>query len=302
MINKFQPYFLQRIDQHLLTHYPVIWQTRIHWIAFYTASLCFSFMLLGDWFDHEPSQSACGPDGEEMDMAIFFPIPLIMTLLATGYWLHTQHQQKIDYSKLSSLAFLGVTLLNYLCISLIFLPVTALVISTLDYSGDIAQARKILHALWFYATPIALLPFIIRHFRAIEMLLVFCGGIVYAIFLGITLNLIDRQLLDQAPAIFTFNYLLFGGFVVTIFKRKSGHQTAKRWLLYLVFFLPLVMPALFTWVGYFQDWRQAYEMLRLAVGVESFWLHNGVIAAMLITYGLSISFFYKSLECPPNQR
>lgn len=308
LVKKIKPVVLQKLDNYLLTHYPIIWQTKIHWIAFYSLGLFGLFYIFGDVFDYEPKPSVIEPldrmgrpllyDGR--DPRFFGTTPSVLAVLVVFFWLYTQSRHKLDYSRLRLKGFMAITWLNYTCLVLIFLPVWGLALSTQDISYNLYFILRTFQSLLFCVVPLAVLPFIIRHFSIIEIILVVFAGVIYCILMGIGLSIIDRELFDQMPVIFAMSYACIGWWVIQKFKAKTFQQNTKRLSLFLVLALPLVIPVTLYWIGYFRYLRQAYSLLTFRH--SDILLSTGAIALLLVLYGLTIGWLHKAMEEPMRKK
>lgn len=291
-----KPAFLKKLDNYLLTHFPAIWQSKIIWVAFYSFSLFGLFYFFGDRFDYEPEYDAYYYEGK--DRLFFSYIPMFLTVVMVFYWLYVQFQQKIDYSKLSIGGFVGITLLNFLCISLMFLPALGLAYSTFDLTRTLTNSLVTIQVFLTMATAGAVLPFIIRQHSIIEVVLVVFAGVIYCFGVGLTLSFTRVNYVEGINAIYVVNLLLFVGIVVYKFATKTYSQQTKRIALLCLLALPIAFPTFLHYAGMYYSLDKAYESIfsrRTLFSVE--WL-VGNILVLLVVYGIAARFLYRSMLFP----
>jgi len=301
-----KPEFLKKLDNYLLTNSPVLWQSRIIWVAFYSLTLFGIFFMFGDAFDFEPYYSYEYNykyyHGEKNDQMIFFFIPMFLSVLMLCYWLYTQFQQRIDYSKLSLLGFFGTVLLNFICVGLIFLPTFGLTISTIDVGRVMESSMEGFQRVLTFAVAASILPFMIRQFSLIEMVLTVFFGFIYC--LGVTLvlvGLLEIRKESLTVSFLVFNYLVFLGYVLVKFGNRTYTQQTKRLALLCVLALPLIIPAFVSYLG-FHGWRSfeySYEYTFGFKGREfsSLWIVSSVVVVLAI-YGWLARFIYRATLFP----
>lgn len=301
-----KPEFLKKLDNYLLTHFPVIWQTRIIWVAFYSLALFGLFFMFGDYFDYEPLEHYDYKYryyyGENNDLTIFGVIPMFLSVLMLFYWLYVQFQQKIDYSKLSMGDFMSTVFLNFMCVGLIFLPVTGLVMSTLDLGNAQESAFEMLQRIMTVAMAATVLPFVIRHHSLIEMVLTLFFGFVYC--LGVIMLFAGVMEIRESEAIvgfLIFNYFVFLGYVLVKFANRTYTQNTKRLALLCLMALPLVIPAFVSYLG-FHGWRSIEYSYQYTLGFKgrefsSLWVVSSVGVVMTI-YSLLAYFMYRAMLFP----
>lgn len=295
--DKIKPEFLKRLDHHLLVNYPAIWHSRIIWVAFYSFSLFGLFYLFGDHFDEEIDMTH-SYFYEGSDFVMFIGIPMFLATLMGLYWLYTQYQQKIDYSKLSLGGFLGIAGLNFLCITLIFFPVVGLALSTLDTASNQASAMATIQMFLSMATFTSVLPFILRQYTIIEIVLVIFFGFIYGSLVGGILASIFQE---AAFGLYIVNLLLFAAYAGQKFYHKTYNQNTKRLALFCLLVLPSLFPMLLHFFGIYESYGAAYLAVAysdhetLFFGVK--WLLTNVVAVIVI-YGLITRFMYRSMVVP----
>lgn len=310
-----KPEFLKKLDNYLLTNFPVIWQSKIIWVACYSLTLFTLFYFFGDRFDYEPFEHGEYNYSykERSDRMIFGAIPLFLSILMSFYWLYTQYQQKIDYSKLSLVGFTGTVLLNFVCIALIFLPVLGLTYSTLDFGRQLEESWENVQMILTVAVAFAMLPFILRQYKIIETVLVLFFGVVYCIGVAFVFaGLLEVKGENELVAIFMLNYFAFLGYVLYNFANRTITQNIKRLALLCMLALPFVLPALVYYTGsyhYFNGYHRYYSLERsyeFAFGFKGHpfnmqWLVFNIGGA-LTTYSLLAYFMYRAMVFPVKRK
>lgn len=303
-----KPEFLKKIDNYLLINYPIIWQSRILWIGAYSLVLFTLFYLFGDRFDYEPYYN--GERSyyyhERQDVTMFAILPLFLSILTLFYWLYIQYQQKIDYSKLSLGGFTSTIVLNFVCVVLIFAPAIALAYSTLDFTRNLTNAWLAIQTTLTLGTAAAILPFILRQYSIIETVLVIFFGVVYCIGVAFVFAGILEVKGDGAMvAIYVINYFAFLGYVLVKLANREITQNIKRLALLCVLALPMVIPALAHYAGYYSHYRveRAYEYA-LGFKGDPFTLKWMVlhVATALTAYSLLAYFMYRSMVFPVKRK
>lgn len=302
-----KPEFLKKLDQYLLTHFPVIWQSKIIWVAFYSLSLFGVFMLFGDYFDWEPLHKYYAGShynyyyhNEHNDRLIFSIIPLFLSILMLFFWLYTQFQQKIDYSSLSGVGFLSNVFLNFSCVVLIFLPAIGLSYSTLDLGNQLHSSLEMIQRVLMLSLAASILPFIMRQYSLIEMVLVVFVGFAYCIGLLIVATIVfEAKGEETITGILVVNFLFFTGVVIRKFATRTYTQQTKRLALLCVLVLPLIVPAFIYYTGYHNSMKNSYDF---ALGFKGKlfsikWLVTNVLST-LVLYGVIAHFMYRKMLFP----
>lgn len=298
--NKIKPEFVKKLDNYLLANFPAIWHTKIIWVAFYSLSLFGLFYFFGDRFDTEPDEYN-SYYYESGDYAMFVGIPTFLTILMIFYWLYTQYQQKIDYSKLSLGGFFGIAVLNFLCVALIFLPVLGLAYSTLDTERNLMAAQVSIQGFLSMATFMAVLPFIIRQYKIIEIVLVIFFGFIYCLIIG---GVFVDILREDATAVYVANLLVFAGYAAYKFSNKTFNQNTKRLALLCILILPVLFPTLLYYVGVYNSLGTAYIALAFREDLGFFglrWLLGNIIA-ILFVYSVATRFMYQAMLFPMRKK
>ncbi|WP_299455231.1 hypothetical protein [uncultured Microscilla sp.] len=302
-----KPEFLKKIDNYLLVNYPVLWQSRILWVGTYSLALFALFYFFGDRFDYEPYENGefSYYYHERQDRVMFGILPLFLSILTLFYWLYTQYQQKIDYSKLSLGGFTATTLLNFACVVLLFLPAIGLAYSTLDFPRNLENTWLGIQTVVTLATAASILPFILRQYTIIETVLVIFFGFVYCIGVALVFaGILEVKGDSVMVTIFVINYLAFLGYVLVKFAKREITQNLKRLALLCVLALPLVVPAFTYYAGYY-NYRieRAYEYA-LGFKGDPFTLKWMVlhVVTVLTTYSLLAYFMYRSMVFPVKRK
>jgi len=303
-----KPEFLKRADQYLLTHYPIIWQTRIIWVAFYSLSLFALAYFFGDYFDHEPGEILYPELSiernhyyiDEKDDLGFGRIPLFLSGLVMVYWLYIQYQQKIDYSKLKIIGFLGTTLLNFICIGLILLPAIGLSYSAFDSERVLNHGLRMIQLVLTLSLSATILPFFIRQFSFIEIVAVIFIGIVYCFLISILLSFLDIHAKKTAFGVYLINYLILMGVASYRFYVSTYTQYTKRILLLCIMGFTFIFPYVLYLFGVYPSVNDAY--LGVAPRQQFFHITNQWLVAHILVvlgiYGMFSYFIYRSLLFP----
>jgi hypothetical protein len=295
--DKIKPEFLKRLDHHLLVNYPAIWHSRIIWVAFYSFSLFGLFYLFGDHFDEEIDMTS-SYFYEGSDFVMFIGIPMFLATLMGLYWLYTQYQQKIDYSKLSLGGFLGIAGLNFLCVALIYFPIIGLALSTLDTPSNQASALLSIQMFLGMATFTSVLPFILRQYTIIEIVLVIFFGFIYSLVVG---GLLAGMFNEASLVMYVINLFAFAGYAGYKFYNKTYNQNTKRLALFCLLLLPGLFPMILHFFGIYDSYAAAYlavsqsEDNAMFFGIK--WLLTNVVAIIVI-YSLITRFMYRSMVVP----
>ncbi len=308
MINSdlIKPTFLKRLDHYLLTHFPIIWQSRIIWVAFYSLSLFALAYFFGDYFDQEPGEiiyrdSDLGYNYylvDQRDFLGFYQIPLFLSVLTMVYWLYLQYQQKINYSRLSIGGFLGVTLLNFACIALLLLPVAGLAYSAFDVTTLLNKALTGVQLILTLGLPVVMLPFIIREFSLIEIVLVIFAGVVYCFLLTIVLSVFKVNSSEGVLGVFLLNFVVLFGLVLVRFYRKTYTQQTKRLALVCVLSFTVIFPYLLYLLDVYYNTYDAYTGVADRHHLFTLkWLVAHILVVLGV-YGLGAYFMYRSLLFP----
>lgn len=295
--DKIKPEFLKRLDQHLLVNYPAIWHSKIIWVAFYSLSLFGIFYFFGDYFDEEMNSSN-SYFYEGSDFVMFIGIPMFLATLMGLYWLYTQYQQQIDYSKMSLGQFIGIAGLNFLCIVLIYFPIVGLVLSTLDSANNQASAMFAIQMFLGMATFTSVLPFILRQYTIIEIVLVIFFGFIYGSVVGGILAAIFQE---AAFVMYVLNLLAFAAYVGYKFYNKTYNQNTKRLALFCLLVLPSLFPMMLNFLGVYESYSAAYLAITYSNGDSLFfgvkWLFTNIVAIILL-YSLITRYLYKAMIVP----
>ncbi|WP_299455229.1 hypothetical protein [uncultured Microscilla sp.] len=296
--DKIKPEFLKRLDHYLLVNYPAIWHSKIIWVAFYSLSLFGLFYMFGDHFDQEASNTAHHYFYEGDDFVMFIGIPMFLATLMGLYWLYIQYQQKIDYSKLSLGGFIGIAGLNFLCMALIFLPIVGLALSTLDRPSNQTSAMFMVQMFLSMATFTSVLPFILRQYKIIEIVLVIFFGFIYSMVVG---GLLAEIFNKAALGMYVVNLLAFAAYVGHKFYHRTYNQNTKRLALFCLLVLPGLFPVMLHLLGIYSSYGAAYLAMAYNSEGELFlglkWLLTNIVAIILI-YSLITRFMYKSMVAP----
>ena len=308
--NIIKPEFLKKLDNYLLTHFPILWQSRIIWVAFYSLTLFGVFFMFGDAFDFEPyydyDYKYYRYYAEKNDLMIFFFIPVFLSILMLCYWLYTQFQQKIDYSKLNLGGFFGTVLLNFVCVGLIFLPALGLSLSTIDISGVMKSALEGFQRVLTLAVAASILPFIIRQYSLIEMVLTLFFGFIYCLgAMVVMVGVLEIRGEKFTVGFLVFNYLVFLGYVLVKFGNRTYTQQTKRLALLCVLALPFIIPAFVSYLG-FHGWRSFEYAYEYAFGFKGreftgLWMASSIGAALVI-YSFLAHFIYRATLAPIRKR
>ncbi|HAS41033.1 MAG TPA: hypothetical protein DCS93_11155 [Microscillaceae bacterium] len=302
-----KPEFLKRADQYLLTHYPMIWQTRIIWVAFYSLSLFTLAYLFGDYFDHEPGEILY-PDldvgynhylVDRQDRLAFGQIPLFLSALAVFYWLYIQYQHKIDYSKLNVAGFLGVIALNFACIVLILLPAVGLAFSAFDITRLLNEVLRDVQITLTLGLSAAVLPFIIREFSLIEIVLVVFAGFVYCFLIAIGLRLLlGINFNSGVTGALFLNFWVFVAIISVRFYQKTYTQQTKRLALLCLLSFTLAFPYALYLLDVYPNVNRAYREIAHRHHIFTLkWLAANIFV-VLSMYGMFVYFMYRSLLFP----
>ncbi|OJJ20532.1 hypothetical protein BKI52_18940 [marine bacterium AO1-C] len=304
--DQIKPEFLKRADQYLLTRYPIIWQSRIIWVAFYSLSLFTLAYLFGDYFDFEPDR-VLYPQLEHdynrylidrQDRLAFAQIPLFLSVLTIFYWLYVQYQQNINYSKLNIAGFLGVTLLNFVCVVLMLLPVVGLAYSAFDVTKLLNEALKNIQFILTLGLSAVILPFIIREFSLIEIVLVVFTGFVYCFLVAIALNVIGMHSTGDVMGVFFLNFTVFVGMISARFYQRTYTQQTKRLALLCLLSFTLIFPYALYLLDVYPSVNRAYNGVANHYRLFAFeWLATNIFVVLSI-YGLFTYFMYRSLLFP----
>ncbi|OJJ20531.1 hypothetical protein BKI52_18935 [marine bacterium AO1-C] len=295
--DKIKPEFLKKLDQHLLLHYPAVWHSKIIWAAFYAITAFTGIYFLGDYVDSEPYINQYQ---ESSDFGWFFSVGIFLSGLMVIYWLYLQFQQKIDYSKLSFGKFLGVLFLNYANIILLFLPLVALITGgVLDLEHDQNTAWGSWHAVLYGAMPLSALPFVIRQFKLIEMILTAFFGFVYCLMIALVVLLFNDSIsggvMKQLPFIYILNFVAIGAFVVFKFNAKVYTQQTKRLGFLLLLTYPIVVPLSFFYIGDILTWGYYGRGPKMS---EALIVGYAMVALMLVAYAVFTRFIYRQMMFP----
>lgn len=305
--NLIKPAFLKRADRYLLTHYPIIWQSRIIWVAFYSLGVFALAYYIGDYFDIEVNPLVDEPHSfgnhsdyfnEINDLVFFTYIPLFLSGLMVLYWLYTQFQQKVDYSKLSVVSFLGTTLLNFACIVLMFLPVLGLSEATLDSQTNFRYGMLYVQLVISLGLPIAILPFIIRQFSLIEIVVVVFAGFAYCVAIALGLSLMGVKDFEGVMGVYFVNYVVLTGITLTYFVRRTYTQHSKRLMLLCLLCFPLIFPTLLHFGGAYYNLKDAYRGISdedALFTLKWLLLH---ITTVLVIYSVVVRFIYRATLYP----
>lgn len=304
--NLIKPKFLSKADQYLLTHYPIIWQTRIIWVAFYSGVFFVLAYFFGDHFDAEcidmtfPSDPGvvdeCYEEGN--DWLFFSRMPLFLSSLVLCFWLYAQYQQAIDYSKLSLLGFISIILLNFTCMVFIFLPVWGISLSTFDVETHLTWSQVYVQGFVTMGLAAVVLPFILRQFTLIEMVLVVLFGFGYCAAIALVLNLLDIKDTNDLYRVYFVNYLFFGLVFCLRFWQRTYTQQTKRLALLCLLTLPLVLPMLWAFTGVYDSLEEAFIALASVKSLlTARWLVVHILT-VLVMYSLVARFIYRSLIFP----
>ncbi|EAY28945.1 hypothetical protein [Microscilla marina] len=294
--DKIKPEFLKRLDHYLLVHYPAIWHSKIIWVAFYSLSLFGLFYMFGDHFDQEVDNTMQHYFYEGNDFVMFIGIPMFLATLMGLYWLYIQYQQQIDYSKLSLGKFVGIAGLNFLCMALIFLPVVGLALSTLDNPSNQTSAVMVIQVFLSMATFTSVLPFILRQYKIIEIVLVIFFGFIYSMVVG---GLLAGIFNEAALGMYVINLLVFAAYVGHKFYHKTYNQNTKRLALFCLLMLPGLFPIILHLLGVYGSYETAYLAVNKGdggfLGIK--WMLTNIVAIILI-YSLITRFMYQSMVAP----
>ena len=297
---KMKPEFLKKLDQHLLLHYPSIWHSKIIWTGFYAIVAFTSIHLLGDFVDSEPDYLDYVPYHEGSDFGWFFGLGMFLTGLMVIYWLYLQFQQKIDYGKLSFGKFLGVLILNYANIVLLFLPLVAMITGgILDLEPDQNSAWSSWHLVLYGAMPLSALPFVIRQFKLIEMILTAFFGFIYCLVITLVAFLFNGSfgggIMQQLPFLYILNFAAIGVYTILKFSTKEYTQQTKRLGLLLLLTFPMAAPLSFFYFGDIAVWWvhtrviETYDVMAMAYTF---------VVLMLVAYAIFTRFMYRQMMFP----
>lgn len=301
-----KPEFLKKLDNYLLTNFPILWQSRIVWVGFYSLTLFGLFLLFGDAFDFEPyynyEYNYQHYSGEKNDFTVFSLIPIFLSVLMLCYWLYTQFQQRVDYSKLNLLGFLSTVVLNFACVCLIFSPAFGLTLSTIDISDVMESSMEVFQRVMTLAVAASVLPFMIRQFTLIEMVLTLFFGFIYC--LGVVLVFVGVFEIREEEASVSFlvmNYFVFLGYVLLKFSNRTYTQNTKRLALLCVLALPFVIPTFLHYLG-FHGWRSFEYAYSYTFGFKGrefseLWMVSS-IGVVLGIYGVLARFMYRATLYP----
>lgn len=290
-----KPEFLKKLDKYLLLHYPAVWHSKIIWVAFYAVIAFAGVYFLGDFVDAEPHPEEYL---ERNDFAWFFILGAFLSSLIVIYWLYLQFQQKIDYGKFSFGKFLGVLALNYGSIILLFVPLLAMVYGgVLDVERDQSAAVNTWYSILYAAMPLSALPFVIRQFKLIEMVLTVFFGFLYCLVvasLSIFLNdFFGGGIMKQLPLIFILNFIAITVFVVVRLNRSDYTQQTKRLGLLLILTFPIIMPLLTFFLA-----DLSFEPRREIKAYEAWAIGYAFVGLMLVIYAAFTRFMYRKMMFP----
>lgn len=279
---------LRRLDHYLLINHPTIWQSKILWVAFYSLTLFGLFYLLGDGLDYEPEPGSVAIY-ENGDYQMFYVFPRFLTVLMLLYWLRGQSRQKVDYSLLSAGGFLNITILNFLCVALMFLPALGLAYSAFDTGGNLIKMQTNVQSVLSFMTFMAVLPFVIRQYRLIE--------VTAAVFIWVMYCLTADILFSEG---YLWGVLALTGFAIYKFARKTFTQNTKRVALLCLLVLPLVFHFILYYVGvygsaYFAD-KEPMNGYMVPFLKVKWWL--GSLAVLLVTYSVLVRLMYRAMQFP----
>jgi len=297
--DKIKPEFLKKLDQRLLLHYPALWHSKIIWVVSYAVVAFTGIYLFGDFVDAEPELHQYR---ENDDFGWFFSLGIFLTSLMVIYWLYLQFQQKIDYSKLSFGKFLGILFLNYANIILLFIPLIAMIYGgVLDMERDQEYAWTSWYSVLYGAMPLSALPFVIRQFKLIEMVLTAFFGFIYCLIVALVVFLFNDSfnggIMEQLPFVYILNFVAIGAYVVFKFSAQNYTQQTKRLGFLLLLTFPIVVPLSFLYMGNLTDWRyykydpETHHYLVWVLGI-------GFGALMLTGYAVFTRFMYRRMVFP----
>ncbi len=90
ILDFFIPAFLKRIDRFLLLHYPVVWETRVHYVTFYSLLVVNSLAFAVGWL--LPIHEASMPNFAEMRVVLVLSI--LSSLLVLGFYAYQQSSKR----------------------------------------------------------------------------------------------------------------------------------------------------------------------------------------------------------------
>ena len=168
----------------------------------------------------------------------------------------------------------------------------------LDLKHDQEGAIYGWHSILYAAMPLSVLPFVIRQFKLIEMVLTVFFGFLYCLVvasLGVFSNdFFGGGIMKQLPLIYILNFMAVAIFVVVRLNRSEYTQQTKRLGLLLILTFPIIMPVLF----FFLIYLGLFEFKREMRGYEIWAMGYAFVGLMLVMYAYFTRFMYRKMMFP----
>ena len=220
----------KQLDEFMVTWTPRIWRSRILLLVGITIVTSFLFgQLKGGGLLEEVGEEA-----------------FIMVSITLGfYWIYLQYKHQPFLRKFSLGEILLGSLLNLLCVILIFVPLYF--IEDFYRSGNQTSVDSFFDAtaifFYFVGLPLVFMPFIVRNYTFTEILLIIVGGFLVGAIIIILANTMGAGDPSETMSwvFFLFYLVLMIKVIVALAQRRYG-----RWDKWIIFFLLSFGPFVIT--------------------------------------------------------
>ncbi len=254
----------RKFDFFLLIHFPKIWKSKIHWTIILSIIAFITTLLFADLLDAEPqTEDVSNINYESIDIIIFGIIPMIIWAIYILYWLYSQYKSELTLNNYSFLEITSNSMLNFASITIPVIPVGLLILITVD-NTDNSEGLILLLGLGIILIliPISFLPFVIRHFRLIDLIAsIIVAGLPFSLSLTISLFIWETSskinAMKYPPIPLVLNYVIIAAYVFRKYKRQAHTQFINSLAFLIILITPWIVssPLLFK-LGYLSNLKQ----------------------------------------------